>query len=273
MTLSDLLAVPDARIDLGGAALCIALDEYPQLDVAQCRARLEAHADAARQLFSDDAEDARLAALAQHLFHNEGFSGNAAEYYDPRNSYLNDVLERRTGIPISLSVVYMEIGQRLGLSIEPISFPTHFLVRVTIEQMDVVVDPFNKAAVLDHGTLIQHLMPVFGGRQQAEEQLPAALASVPRREVVARMLRNLKAIYLSAKDWSRALRVVDRLVQVHPQHAEEIRDRGQLYALLECPQAAVDDFERYLTMRPDAQDAAQVETRMAALRGRAARLN
>jgi len=273
MTLSDHLAVPDARIDLGGAALCIALDEYPQLDVARYLARLEAHADAARQLSFTDAEEERLAALAQHLFHDEGFSGNATDYYDPRNSYLNDVLERRTGIPISLSIVYMEVGQRLGLSIDPISFPTHFLLRVTIDRMDIVVDPFNKAAVLDRDTLIQHLLPMFGGRQQAEEQLPAALASVPRREVIARMLRNLKSIYLSTKDWDRALRVVDRLVQVHPQRAEEIRDRGQLYALLECPQAAVGDFERYLTLRPDAQDAAQVETRMAALRGRAARLN
>jgi regulator of sirC expression with transglutaminase-like and TPR domain len=273
MTLSDYLAVPDAQIDLGAAALCIALDEYPQLDVAQYLARLEVHSETVRQLSSNDAQDARLAALAQHLFHDEGFSGNSADYYDPCNSYLNDVLERRTGIPISLSIVYMEVGRRLGLSIEPISFPTHFLLRVTIERMDIVVDPFNKAAVLDRGTLIQHLVPVFGGPQQAEEQLPAALASVPRREVIARMLRNLKSIYLSAKDWVRALRVVDRLVQVHPQLAEEIRDRGQLYALLECPQAAVDDFERYLALRPDARDVAQIETRMAALRGRAARLN
>lgn len=273
MTLSDHLAVPDARIDLGCAALCIALDEYPQLDVAKYLDRLDLHADRVRQMSSNDAADERLAALAQHLFHDEGFAGNAADYYDPRNSYLNEVLDRRTGIPISLSVVYMEVGRRLGLSIDPISFPTHFLLRVTVDRMDIVVDPFNKAAVLDRDTLIEHLEPMFGGRLQAEEQLPAALASVSRREVIARMLRNLKAIYLSEKDWHRALRVVERLIQVHPQLAEEIRDRGQLYALLECPQAAVDDFERYLALRPDAQDAAQVATRMAALRGRAARLN
>ena len=282
MTLKDYLAQPDAQIDLAGAALCLAADEYPQLDVAHYMGCLDAHAEAVRQLLRDDASnpsqlesktDAILEALAGHLFQAEGFSGNAADYYDPRNSFLNEVLERRIGIPITLSIVYLEVGQRLGLSISPISFPTHFLVRVTVGQMDIIVDPFNKGAVLDHDTLIQHLMPMLGGRDRAEACLPTALANVPRREVIARMLRNLKAIYVSREDWPRALRIVDQLVSVYPDLAGEIRDRAQLYAMLECPQAAIDDYERYLNLQPDAGDAAQIEAKIAALRNQASRLN
>ena len=279
MTLDELIASPDAQIDLAGAALCLAADEYPGLDAAHYMHCLSAHAEAVRRLLPDVTSagawppEVVLEALARHLFQTEGFSGNTSDYYDPRNSYLNEVLDRRIGIPISLSLVYMEVGQRLGLSIEPISFPMHFLVRVKVGQMGIIVDPFNRGAVLDDDELIQQLIPVLGDRQRAEAYLPRALAHVPRREVIARMLRNLKAIYLSRKDWPRALRIVDQLIRVDPAQADEIRDRGHLYVALECAQAAFDDYERYLSLRPDAQDAAQIRTKMAALRKLVSRLN
>ena len=282
MNLNDLLARPDSQIDLAAVALHLAADEYPGLDAAHYMQRLGAHAAAVRELIDDAMQDSSppegppgvvLEALARHLFQRQGFSGNAAEYYDPRNSFLNEVLDRRIGIPITLSIVYLEVGQRLGLSISPISFPTHFLLRVDIGQMDIVVDPFNRGAVLDNDKLIAHLIAFLGDRERAEAYLPKALASVPRREVVARMLRNLKAIYVSRKDWTRALRVTDQLLCVEPEQAGEIRDRGHIYVALECAQAAFDDFERYLSLRPDADDAAQIESRMVALRKQVARLN
>ena len=279
MTLNDFISKPDPQIDLAAAALCLALDEYPRLDVGHYMDCLAAHADAVRQLLdaidssSEPQPGAILDALAQHLFESEGFSGNATDYYDPRNSFLNEVLDRRIGIPLTLSIVYMEVGQRLGLSISPISFPTHFLVRVRIGELDIVVDPFNKGRVLSNDTLIQQLIPLLGDRERAEDFLPAALANVPRREVIARMLRNLKAIYVSGKDWSRALRISNHLLDVDPQQSNELRDRAHLYAALECPQAALEDYGRYLRQQPDAQDAAQIEARMIALRRQAARIN
>ena len=280
MTFNDFLAEEDSQINLASVALCVAADEYPHLDVAHYLDCLAAHALAVQQLLRDGgAEPAQAApgaildALARHLFQIEGFSGNAVDYYDPRNSFLNEVLDRRIGIPITLSIVYLEVGQRLGLSIAPISFPAHFLLRVHVGKMAIVVDPFNKGAVLGNETLIQHLLPFFTDRAQAEAYLPRALADSPRREVVARLLRNLKAIYASGKDWMRALRISDQLVGIDPGQAHEIRDRGLIYAELECPQAAVEDFERYLNLQPEARDLALISAKMATLRKKIARLN
>ena len=279
MTLNDFISQPDPQIDLAGAALCLALDEYPRLDVGHYMDCLAAHADAVRRLLdatdssSEPQPGAVLDALAQHLFESEGFSGNATDYYDPRNSFLNEVLDRRIGIPITLSIVYMEVGQRLGLSISPISFPTHFLVRIKVDDLDLVVDPFNKGGVLSNDTLIEHLTALLGSRARAEEYLPTALANVPRREDIARMLRNLKAIYVSGEDWSRALRISNQLLDVDPAQSNELRDRGHLYAALECPQAALDDYEHYLRLQPDAQDAAPIRAKMLALRRQASRIN
>ena len=280
MTFNDFLNQQDSQIDLAAVALCVAADEYPQLDVAHYMESLAAHAVAVKQLLSDDGvgpaqaePGAVLDALARHLFLVEGFSGNAADYYDPRNSFLNEVLDRRIGIPITLSIVYLEVGQRLGLSISPISFPAHFLLRVQVGEMEIVVDPFNKGTVLGNDTLIQYLVPLFGDRQRAEAYLPQALLAVPRREVVARMLRNLKAIYASKKDWVRALRISDQLVSVDPSQAQENRDRGYIYAELECPQAAFEDLERYLHLQPDAPDVTQIRRKMATLRAQISRIN
>jgi regulator of sirC expression with transglutaminase-like and TPR domain len=280
MTFNDYLAQADPQLDLAAVALCIAADEYPHLDVAHYMECLAAHAIAVEQLLRESGTDpaqaepgAILQALADHLFRDEGFSGNTADYYDPRNSFLNEVLDRRVGIPITLSIIYLEVGQRLGLSISPISFPAHFLLRVRVDKMDIVVDPFNNGAVLGTETLIQHLMPFFDDHERAAAYLPHALADSPRREVVARMLRNLKAIYASKKDWVRALRMSGQLISVDPSQAHEFRDRGHFYDELECPQAAFEDLERYLSAQPDASDVALIKAKMAVLRKQISRIN
>ncbi|MCB1743731.1 MAG: tetratricopeptide repeat protein [Gammaproteobacteria bacterium] len=289
MTLLEYVARPAGDIDLARAALLLARDEYPDLDIEHYLVRLDDLArDVAVSLFGplepaalDTALRTRLdqdpgtviAALADRLFEHEGFNGNTGDYYDPRNSFLNDVLERRTGIPITLSIVYMAVARRLGLDVAPISFPSHFLVRVNVKRMDLVVDPFNAGTLLNRESLIQHLVRLFGDRGTAEAYLPQALISVPANEVVARMLRNLKAIYISRKVWDRALSMADQLVRLDPSQAHELRDRGQLYEVLECPQAALDDYRRYLEQQPDASDAAAIQRRMVEVGKLVSRLN
>jgi regulator of sirC expression with transglutaminase-like and TPR domain len=264
---------PDAQIDLARVALAIACDEYPRLDVSSSLRRLDALADAVRAALSVEAGiDARLAALDRHLFQAEGFAGDPDAYYDPRNSYLNDVLERRRGIPITLSVVYLEVGWRLGLALEPVGFPGHFLVMLAGAAPPVLIDPFNGGYRPSREALLARLVPMFGAAA-APTVLPRALAPVPRREVIARILRNLKAIHVQAGDWPRALRVTDRLVTVSPGQPAELRDRASLYERLDAHAQAYQDYVHYLDRAPDAADAASVRARLELLRPRVTRLN
>lgn len=264
---------PDAQIDLARAGLAIARDEYPDLQAERSLQCLDALAEAARSDLARDSGFAEvLAALDRRLFQIEGFAGNAEAYYDPRNSYLNDVIERRRGIPITLSVIYLEVGWRLGLALEPVGFPGHFLVALAGARPAVVIDAFNSGRRLSEEDLLARLVPMVGA-QAARTALPRALAPVPRREVVARILRNLKAIHLQAGDWPRALRVTDRLVAIAPGQATELRDRAHLYERLEAHAQACEDYSRYLELAPNAADAAAVRARMDALRRKVTRLN
>lgn len=264
---------PDAEIDLARAALAIARDEYPDLDEIACLARLDAMATAAQRRAGRGAHgDTLLAALDHELFRVQGFTGNARAYYDPRNSYLNQVLERRTGIPITLSLVYLEVGWRLGLALDPLGFPGHFLVGQRGAGQVRVIDPFNRGRRPDEAELLGWLAGAVGPGA-ARAALPAALAPVPRREVAARMLRNLKAIHVRAGDWARALRAADGLVALSPEAPAEQRDRGAIYERLEAWRAAFEDYRAYLERAPQAADGAAVRQRIAAIRTRATRLN
>lgn len=263
----------DEQIDLARAALAIARDEYPQLDASISLRRLDALAEAARREVAGGAgPQEMLAAIDRQLFVVEGFEGDATHYYDPRNSYLNEVIERRRGIPITLSVVYLEVGWRLGLDVAPIGFPVHFLVALTHAEPTLVIDPFHRGQRLAREELLRRLVPIVG-EHAAPEMLPRALAPVPRREVLARILRNLKAIHVQAGDWPRALRVTDRLVTLSPEQPAQLRDRAQLYERLEAHTQACQDYARYLALAPEAEDAMSVRTRLERLRGSAKRLN
>lgn len=261
----------DEDIPLLWAALQIARDEYPALDPVAYEAVATAHSQALRARIgnSTDSLDA-LRALHGLLFEEQGFSGNDQDYYDPRNSYLNEVIERRTGIPITLCTVFMEVARRAGLEVEGVGLPGHFVVRVHTPSRPLLVDPFHGGTLLSEKDCQDRLDRIFNGKVQLE---PKMLRPCRRKEMLERILRNLKAIYLRDQDKDRALRVVDLLIRLQPGSADDLRDRGTLYAALDCYGLAARDLESYLALAPGAKDAEELRARAASLRQQAARLN
>lgn len=261
------------QFGLAEACLLLAADAYPAVDVAAGIARLDAIAATVRgRLAADAAAGERLAALNHHLYDELGFAGNRDDYYDPRNSYLNEVLERRTGIPITLAIVYLEAGRRLGLALQGVSFPGHFLVRLRRERGALVLDPFARGEACSAAELRTRLARVLPAAEAAKTDLARLLEPASAREIVARVLRNLKAIYLKARKLEQALAVMQRMLLVVPESAEELRDRGLVYADLECFRPATADLQNYLRRRPDAADAAEIHGKVVGLRAAAARL-
>ena len=270
----EIIAAPEEEIDLAEAALVIAAHEYPGLDVPAYRARLNEMAAALkRRLRADISSTETLIALNRYLFDELGFSGNVADYYDPRNSYLNEVLDRRLGIPITLSLVYVEVGRRVGLALHGVAFPGHFLAKCIMRNGAVVLDPYARGASLSLDDLQQRLKVLRGGTLPASEMIGHLLAAAGKKSILARMLRNLKVIYRERSDLPRALGAADRIIALEPGAAEEYRDRAGLYLDLECFRAALSDFRNYLMLKPGAEDAAVVRRRVVELQQLAARLN
>lgn len=264
------LLAREAPLDLAEAALVIARDEYPELDAVPYLALLDAWAARVTdRLPAHPTSSEAAGALRAVLFDEKGLRGNADDYYDPRNSFLNDVLERRTGIPISLSAVYMEVGRRAGLTVDGLGLPGHFIVRVG-GAPGVLLDPFFGGTELSEEQCQDRLDRVFGRKARIEA---AMLAACDTRAILARMLRNLKIIYGKRDDHLRAVRVCDRLLELDPGQAAERRDRGLLYAGLGCYGLAADDLESYVRQAPRSEDAAEATRRAAELRQLAARLN
>ena len=259
---------------LAEACLLIAQDAYPDLDVAHYLARIDALAATVRSRVAGDAfAQQKVVALNRHLFTELGFSGNARDYYDPRNSYLNEVLDRRTGIPITLSVLYMEIGRRLGLRLQGVSFPGHFLVKLRVSGGQLVLDPFCGGEAQSEADLRARLAQVLPQREAQTLPLAQFLQAASSRQILARLLRNLKGIYLQSEEAQNMLEVMQRMVMVAPHAAEEVRDRGLAYYRMDCFRAALADLQDYLERRPDAPDAAEIRDKAAALRLACARLN
>ena len=270
----EIAAGPDERINLAEAALTFASAEYPALDVAAYLARIEELAASLRVRLREDMPVAeRILALNRYLFDELGFAGNAAEYYDPRNSFLNEVLDRRLGIPISLSVVYLEIGRRIGLPLQGVAFPGHFLVKCTVRDGAIVLDPYGKGASLSLDELCSRLRTLRNGIDPDPDQIRMMLTVAPGREILARMLRNLKGIYLQRREFEKAVTVIDCVIALAPQAADEYRDRGRINLEMECFRAALADFRSYLLLKPDAEDAIIVRQKAAELQHIAARLN
>jgi regulator of sirC expression with transglutaminase-like and TPR domain len=266
-------AAPDERIDLAEAALLIAADEYPGLDIEENLARFDAMgATLRRRLRPDIGVTDSLLALNHYLFTELGFAADTDDYYDPRNSFLNEVLARRKGIPITLSVVYMEVGRRIGLVLHGVCFPGHFLVKCPLHGGVAILDPYAAGASLSLDDLRGRLAALAPG-QPAPELTADMLAAAGNREILARMLRNLKGIYLRRREFAKALAAADRIVLLLPEAAEEHRDRAAIYAELECFRAALAGFRRYLEMKPGAEDAGAVRQKIAELAPLAARLN
>lgn len=271
--LTALLERPEDSICLAEAALLVAEGQYPGLDIEDYLGRIDGYARELQERVGDDAAyTARLGALNQYLFQELGFAPDADNYYDPRNSFLNEVLERRRGIPLSLSILYIAVGRRLGLDLRGVSFPGHFLVKCAVDEGVVVLDPYYRGLSLSLEDLQKRLREVRGG-EVSRAIVSEMLVSAPPREVMVRMLRNLKGIYLKAQQFNDALAVLEWIVPLAPADHEEVRDRGIVYEELECFRAALADFEYYVAREPKAADAEAIRGRIVEMQKLAARLN
>ena len=254
---------PDEEIDLGLAALLIGSDAYPDLRVEAYLSQLDALAGPLRDRMPLDLPlpDA-VARLNGHLFGEEAFRGNADEYYDPRNSYLHEVLDRRLGIPITLSVVYMEVARRLGLEVVGVGLPGHFIVEACRGGDTVLLDPFAGGETLTLEDCERLVAEVYGGRAPFPED---ALEPATTRAILTRILNNLKMNYLRAGDVDRAWPVVEKMVYLNPESPLDRRDRGLLAHRRNAFALARDDLRFYLDRRPDAPDRSAIEASLSAI--------
>jgi regulator of sirC expression with transglutaminase-like and TPR domain len=265
--LEEIAALPGDAIDLAEAALWIAAEEYDGLDVAGYLARLDGLAAAARAEIGNGDVVERVERLNRFLFVDCDFAGNEKDYYDPRNSFLNEVVDRRLGIPITLSLVYCEVARRVGLAMAGVGFPGHFLVRHSGEP-EILVDPFFRRTV-DAAECERRLRAAEGRTARLD---PRHLLPTPPRDVLARMLRNLKHAYLRRDDAERALAAVDRTLLFAPDDPMELRDRGLLYFRLECFGPALADLRRFLHVAPTGPAAEEVRLLLPDVERRAAEL-
>ena len=266
---ADTIRAPEPGLDLARAALQIAGIEYPVLAPDPYVDELNTLALRSRARIPDDPLH-RLHRLREFLFEEERFRGNTEDYFDPRNSCLNDVLDRRVGIPITLALVLIEVGRRVGLRIEGIGLPGHFVVSVDVGEDRVLLDPFNGGAMLTQEACADVVARALGRRVTLK---PEHLAPVTKAQFLVRMLNNLKAIYCKQEAWSKALGVIDRLILLGETPAADLRDRGTvLMHLGECWKGLA-DWERYLTQFPTAPDAEAIRRRLRRVREALSSLN
>ena len=263
------LVQSDEQFPLLEAAVCLAQDEYPDLDVQQVLGDVDQLlARLKRRLPSDASALQRLRALNQFFFRDLNFSGNLNDYYDPDNSYVNAVLKTRRGIPITLAVLWLELALGLGLNARGVAFPGHFMLKVNLPKGQVVIDPFTGQS-LSREELSERLEPFrqrSGLVDDFEVPIGLYLQAAAPREIISRMLRNLKEIHKSQEDWVRLIAVLDRLLVLQPQAWAEYRERGLAWAEQGQPLRALSDLETYLTHAEDALDLDLIGQRMAELR-------
>jgi regulator of sirC expression with transglutaminase-like and TPR domain len=260
----ELASTPGDDLDVALGAALIARDVYPDLDVTALLARFDVLAEPlAHESLRDLPAVVQAERLAHHLFEVEGLRGNESSYHDPRNSLLPDVLERRLGIPITLSLVYVEVARRLGVPARGVGFPGHFLVRIDppCGSPPIVVDPFFRGRLLDDAALDRLLARAAPGQPLRPEHLAPATP----RAVLLRMLTNLKLNYLSRGENARALLVLDRMVALAPRSGGLLRERGLVAAKLGAVETACADLARFLELYPDAPDAAVLREQLARL--------
>jgi regulator of sirC expression with transglutaminase-like and TPR domain len=252
-------------VPLDEAALAIAEEEYPRLEPEEYLVRLDRLAERVRVKAPIGRSATLLHAVRKVLFEEEGYRGNEAEYGDPRNSFLNEVVDRRVGLPITLSVLYIEVARRAGLTLQGVGFPGHFLAKyVSVSGAEVFVDPFNGGEMISADECVARYRARTGGRDLDRRYL----AGVAPRQILARMLHNLKRTYLERRDDVRAWWVLDRILLLVPGQLEATRDRGLVSARLGVAAAAERDLEVYLSRSGTAPDVGEVRRVLAGLRGR-----
>ncbi len=247
---------PDRDLDLARAALLIAKEQYPGLAVEQYLARLDQMAEEVKDRLADEtAPLVVLEELTRTLYERHGFRGNNDAYYDPRNSFLNDVLDRCLGIPLTLAIVLLEVGWRLKLPLAGVNFPHHFLIRFHGDAMNLLIDPFDGGRARYEDQAQELLDRVYGGKVRLQESF---LRSASKRDTLVRLLTNLKGIFLAAGDRARALSVVERLLILRPDTGEEHRSRGVLLAQLGRRDEAIEQMRRWLATAPPAAESERV---------------
>jgi regulator of sirC expression with transglutaminase-like and TPR domain len=270
-TFEQLASQKDDDLDVALGAALIARDAYPEIDVSEVLGRIDELAGPiAGSHFADRPSRGQADGLAHHLYDACGFAGNEADYYDPKNSLLPDVLDRRLGIPISLALIYCEVAKRAGITARGVAFPGHFIVRIETAgpngpEEPLFVDPFFGGRTLDESGLKKILTRVTGDERPV---LPRYLEAASPRGMLVRMLVNLRAIYLSRGDMARAMLAVDRVICLTPDAPEPLRERGLLSMRLGAMEAAKSDLERFLELVPDAQDAPAIRARLKELRAK-----
>lgn len=244
---------PDEQIDLARAALYIAQEEYPHIDPDEYLNALDTMASELQERLPGEKYPLRIVqSINQYIYDDLGFAGNRENYYDPRNSFLNDVIERRLGIPISLALIYLEVARRIDFPMEGVGMPGHFLIRPSFPEMEIFIDVFNNGEVLFPEDCQELLSQIY---QQQVALQPEFFPVVSKRQFLERMLKNLKYIYLHQQNLEKSLACVERILIVFPDEVQELRDRGLLsYELGRFTQAAT-DLETYLAQSPDAGDA------------------
>lgn len=267
---AEILALPDEQINLAEAALLIAAEEYPGLNVAAYLEKLDRIADVARDriALAVDVSD-YISAMNATLYEDYGFQGNRDNYYDPRNSFLNEVIDRRIGIPITLSVLYIEVARRIGFRVEGVGMPGHFIVRHQAAEEIIYIDPFNRGRLLGEMGCAELIAEISGGRRRLERE---QLLPVTKKQILSRMLVNLLGIY-ARNDHRRALMIIERILIIHPNSSAHVRDHGLLLALVGQTSQAIAALERYLKMEPTAADADLVREQIKTIKQDCAKLN
>jgi len=277
-----LVAGEDMAIDLSLAALLIANLEYPELDIAHYMAQLDSLAERVRALLGLTGAgtleklpvnmdvSAVIAAMNTVLFGQEHFHGNTQDYYNSSNSFLNEVLERHTGIPIALSLLYMEVGRRVGVWFDGIGLPFHFVVGCRFQQKRIYIDPFESGRVLSEQECRTRVRQVIGKKDKIPTQW---FEPVSRKYLLIRMLNNLKHIYLHSEDYARALRICDCILVLTPRSPQERRDRGVIYLQLKRYGRALRDLAAYLQLAPLAEDHDEIQRQVKMIRQILAMMN
>jgi regulator of sirC expression with transglutaminase-like and TPR domain len=269
----NIVAGQDENINLAEAVLHIALNEYPNLDIADELHILDRMAVKLRdRIGAEDTPEKVIGTIKDYLFSEQGFRGNLSNFNDPKNSFLNEVLERKLGIPISLSIIYIELGKRLGKTIEGVSFPGHFLVKYTDLDNQLIIDPFSSGILLEESELLGRL-EYFSTDKPGLTLLNKYLAPASNHEILLRVLRNLKYVYMDTEAYEKALSISNLLLILEPESLDGIRDRAGIFEKLDCFRAASEDFQRYLGLNPMASDYEKIQAHIGKLKHSIARLH
>lgn len=254
----------DDELDLGAAALLIAQEEYPDLRVEEYIERLDSMGtELAPRIDLGDGPQGVISVVNRYLFDELGFHGDQENYFNTHNSFLNDVLDSRSGIPITLSVIYIEVCRRLGLPVQGVGLPGHFIVKYVTNSSPILIDPFHAGALLSREDCDERVKAIYGPAAPLRESF---LAAATKRQILARILYNLKGVYLREKNYPKALGIVELLLALSPWDLEEIRDRGMIALQLRSLGPAREDLETYLRYYTEAPDAANVRQTLEAIR-------